>query len=199
MYVINLKIRTDRLEQIKNDFSNYNLNIIEAEETINERWKGCFISHLKCIRLAKLKKLDYIIVIEDDCKKAINFDNDLIHILNWLEKNNDKWNIFLGGVTGVWNYNNSITICNDLNLIEIDVGKTFHFIIYNSNSYDFFLNSEINIPIDKCWHNKLIGFVSIPFIATQYEGYSNIENKQISYYNRFDSIEKNFTSMLKKK
>jgi hypothetical protein len=199
IYVINLKKRTDRLEQIKTDFYNYNLNIVEAEENIDEGWKGCFKSHLKCISLAKEKKLNYIIVIEDDCKKTVNFDINLIKILNWLEKNLDKWNIFLGGVTGVWNYNHSIKICDDLDLIEINLGKTYHFTIYNSNSYDFYLNHEINIPIDKCWHNKLIGLVSIPFIAIQSEGYSNIENKQISYDSRFNGVEKHFLLLLKNK
>lgn len=199
IYVINLKKRTDRLEQIKMDFDNYNINIVEAEaeKNINEGWKGCFKSHLKCIRLAKEKKLNYIIVMEDDCKKTVNFDINLIKILDWLEKNYNKWNIFLGGITGVWNYNNLIKISNDLDLIEISMGKTLHFVIYNSNSYDFFLNHEINIPIDKCWHNKLIGFVSVPFMAIQYESYSDIENKQISYNSRFNSIEKNFISMIK--
>ena len=198
IYVINLKKRIDRLEQIKNDFNNYNLNIIEAEEDEIEGWKGCFKSHLKCISLAKEKQLNYIIVIEDDCKKTVNFDIDLIKILNWLENNMDKWNIFIGGVTNVWNYNSLIEINDNLDLIEIKTGKTFHFVIYNSNSFDFFLNQEINIPIDKSWHNKLICFVSIPFIAIQYEGFSDIENKLISYNSRYNIVEKYFICMLKK-
>lgn len=197
LYVINLKKRKDRLDRIKNDFSNYNLNVVEAEEKFNEGWKNCFKSHQKCICLAKEKQLDYIIVIEDDCKKKLNFDINLLKILNWLEKNIDKWNIFLGGITSVWDFTNLIKISDDLNLLEIYTGKTFHFVIYNSNSYEFFLNQEINIPIDKCWHNKLIGFVSVPFIATQYEDYSNIENKQMNYDSRFNSIEKYFVKLLK--
>ena len=197
IYVINLKKRIDRIEQIKTEFNNYNLNIIEAEEDVIAGWKGCFKSHLKCINLAKEKHLNYIIVIEDDCKKTINFDIDLIRILNWLEENTDKWNIFLGGVTSIWDYNTSIKISDDLDLIEIKSGKTFHFVIYNSNSYNFFLNQNITIPIDKCWHNRLVGMTPIPFIAIQNEGYSDIENKQVSYNSRFSCVEKNFVLMLK--
>jgi hypothetical protein len=202
IYVINLKTRTDRLEQIYKNFSNYNLHIIDAIYD-EEGWKGCFKSHLHCISIAKELKLNYIIVIEDDCEKKDKFDENLILILDWLEKNINMWNIFLGGVTKVWNYTDLFEINNDsnsnsnLNLIKIHDGKTSHFMIYNSNSYDFYLNQNIQIPIDKCWHNKLIGFVSIPFLATQSIGKSDIENKIINYESRFSGVEKNFIFMIK--
>jgi len=155
---------------------------------------------LKCIELAKEKKLPYSIVIEDDCKivSEHTFDNNLKLILDYLVSNMEKWNIFFGGITRVWEYNKCIGINDDLKLLYIDEGKTAHFVIYNSNSYDYLLNLKPNIPIDKCWHNKLIGIVSIPFIAIQYVDYSDIENKLINYSSRFESIEKNFKLMIDK-
>ena len=201
IYVINLKKRTERLNRVKKDFANYNLIIIEAIEDMNqEGWKGCFNSHLKIISIAKEKKLPYIIVIEDDCKiiDEITFDINLKQILNWLENNMEEWNIFLGGVTKVWNYNKLIQLDNDLKLLSINEGKTTHFIIYNSNCYDYYLSLDSNIPIDKCWHNKLIGITSIPFIAIQYSDFSDIENKEVNYETRFTSIENNFIKMIKK-
>lgn len=198
IYVLNLKKRKDRLEKIQQEFKSYNLKIIEAEENVIG-WIGCFKSHLKCIIIAKELELDYIIVIEDDCIKKDSFDTNIVKILNWLEKNMDKWNIYLGGVTSVWDYNNLFKINKDLNLIEISRGKTSHFIIYNSNSFDFFLNHPIDTPIDKCWHNKLIGITSIPFLATQSIGYSDIENKEVDYNSRFNGIEKNFISIINNK
>lgn len=201
IYVINLKKRIDRLERVKKDFANYNLIIIEAIEN-DEGWKGCFKSHLKCIEYAKNNNLKYIIVIEDDCKKSIDFDSNIILILEYLSNNLNNWNIFLGGVTKVWNYNKLINLRENLNLLYISEGKTSHFIIYNSNSYDFYLNfdsSNLNITIDKCWHHKLTAITSIPFIATQYEDYSNIENSLMNYDSRFNNIEKNFISIIKNK
>lgn len=203
IYVINLKKRTDRLNRVKNDFANYNLIIIEAIEDIKqEGWKGCFKSHQKIILLAKEKKLPYIIVIEDDCKivNETTFDIDLKKILDWLENNMGEWNIFLGGVTKVWNYKNIIELDNNLKLLSIDEGKTAHFVIYNSNCYDYYLGigPEPYIPIDKCWHNKLIGIVSIPFLAIQYTDYSDIENKEVNYDSRFASIENNFVKLINK-
>lgn len=200
IFVINLKKRTDRLNRVKKDFSNYNLIIIEAIEDTNlEPWICCFKSHIKCINIAKEKNLPYMIVIEDDCKivDLTHFDDNLKSILNWLENNIKKWDLFLGGVTKVWNYNKYFKLNDNLKLLEINEGKTAHFMIYNSNSYDYFLNLEpITTTIDKCWHNKLIGFVSIPFIAIQYDDYSDIENKEVNYNSRFESIENNFISML---
>jgi len=199
IYIINLKKRIDRLDKIKENLKNYNLHIIEAIED-KEGWIGCFKSHLKCIQIAKKLKLKYIIVIEDDCEivSKESFNNNLILILEYLNKNINNWNIFLGGVTGVWEFNNLIKLSDDLNLININSGKTFHFCIYNSNCYDFFLNQKINIPIDKCWHNKLICVLSIPFIAIQYSNYSDIENKIVNYDSRFNNIEKYIIKELNK-
>lgn len=197
IYVINLKKRPDRLHRVKKDFAKYNLIIVEAIED-KEGWIGCFKSHIKCIQSAKEKKLPYLIVIEDDCMMAskTTFDSNLQLILEYLTNNMEKWNIFLGGVTGVWKYVQSIDLNLDLKLVYIDEGKTAHFAIYNSNSYDYWLEHELTIPIDKCWHHKLIGITSIPFITIQYSDYSDIENKQVDYNSRFESIEKNFKSII---
>ena len=199
IYLINLKKRIDRLNRVKKDFANYNLIIIEAIEE-QEGWKGCFKSHQKIISIAKEKKLSYVIVMEDDCKivNEITFDFNLKQILNWLENNMEKWNIFLGGVTHAWDYTNLIELDNNLKLLSINKGKTAHFVIYNSNCYDYYSDLEPKIPIDKCWHNKLTGIIPIPFIVIQHADYSNIENKEINYDLRFASIENNFVNLINK-
>lgn len=197
IYVINLEERVDRLIQIKEDFIDYNLIFVKAiEDEIG--WKGCFLSHKKCIEIAKQKNLKYIIVMEDDCKKKNNFDTNLNIIIEYLNKNINDWNLFLGGVTYVWNFNNLINLSEKINIIEINTGKTTQFIIYNSNCYDYFLNFDIIIPIDKCWHNNLKTLVIVPFITTQYEGYSNIEKKNTSYDSRFNNIEKHLLELIQK-
>jgi len=198
IYVINLKKRIDRLNRVKKDFSNYNLIIVEAIEC-EEGWVGCFKSHQKVIQIAKEKKLPYIIVIEDDCKIVNHsiFDTNLKQILNWLVNNNGEWNLFLGAITKVWTYKKFFQLDNNLKLLSVNEGKTLHFVIYNSNCYDYYLNLEPCVPIDKCWHNKLIGIITIPFIAIQYTDYSDIENKEVNYDSRFTSIEKNFINLCK--
>lgn len=195
LYVINKKNDTERLKNIKFSFKNYNLNVIEAIEH-DIGWKGCFLSHKKCLKIAKKLKLKYIIIMEDDCHPTSKFDDNLNEILLHLSKIKSEWNIFLGGVTNVWHFNNYTKINNNLDLLSINKGKTTHFIIYNENCYDFFLNHEINIPIDKCWHHKLNALISIPFIAIQRDGISSIEKKYVNYYDKFKSIENYFKNKL---
>ena len=78
LYVIHLPERVDRLEQIKSYFSSYNIIIIDAIK--NEIGRiGCFLSHQKCIRLAKESNMKYICVLEDDCIPIANAD-DLLKI-----------------------------------------------------------------------------------------------------------------------
>ena len=197
LFVINLEERIDRMENINNKFSNYKINFIQAIKH-NEGWKGCFLSHKKCLQIAKELNLKYIIVLEDDCEPKENFDSNLKSILVYLENNISEWNIFLGAVTNVWDYNKCINLTSCLDLIEITQGKTYHFTIYNSNCYNFFLEREIDIPIDKCWYNNLKSYTCVPFLATQLIGFSDIEKKNINYDSRFNSVEKNFLKLLNK-
>lgn len=189
-YVINLKERNDRLKDIKNEFSNYNLKIIDAEKNI-EGWRGCFESHKKCIRHAVENKMNYIIVLEDDCVKTEYFDKKIKIILEYLKNNKNKWDIFLGGVTSVYNNLEKHTLNEEIGLIYLNCSKTAHFIIYNSSCYNTILNKNINIPIDKSiWEENKLKIVSIiPFIAKQKIDYSSIEKKNVNYNSRFEAAE----------
>ncbi len=189
-YVINLKEREDRLKDIKNEFYNYNLKIIEAVKH-EEGWKGCFESHKKCIKYAVENKMNYIIVLEDDCIKTEFFDKKIKIILEYLENNKDKWDIFLGGVTFVYDNIEKEYLNKDIGLISLSFGKTSHFIIYNSSCYNIMLNKNINIPLDKSiWlENKLKIISIIPFIAKQKTDYSSIEKKNVNYNSRFNAAE----------
>ena len=200
IYVINLKERIDRLEYIKKtfkSFKNININIIDAIK--HEKGSiGCFLSHKKCINIAKEKKMKYIIVMEDDCAPSDNFEIRLINIINYLEKNDD-WDIFLGGITGHIKNKiiKNVSIDDQTTLVYLAKGKTTHFIVYNMKCYDFFLNcDENNLPIDLCWHNNLIAVVSYPFLAKQLTAFSTIENKTINYNLSFIKSENQIKEIL---
>lgn len=196
LFVINLKKRYDRKENIEKNFCNYKINFVEAiEHEIG--WIGCFLSHKKCIKIAKELGLIYQIVLEDDCICTNDFEEKLKNILEYLENNLGNWDIFLGGVTNVWDYNNLIKLNNNLNLINISKGKTFHFVIYNSSSYNFFLTHQNDQPIDKCWHYNLNTLTSIPFIAIQTNNFSDIENKYVNYKEKFSLVEKYLIKKIK--
>jgi hypothetical protein len=61
------------------------------------------------------------------------------------------------------------------------------------------LNELNNIIIDKCWHNKLVAIIPIPFIATQMDGYSNIVKLPKSYRGRIMSSNNDLVKFIKNK
>ena len=197
IYVINLKERNDRWEHIENTFGKI-FNIIRVDAVKNDDGvKGCFMSHKKCIKIAKEKNLKNIIVLEDDCtisnEYRKNFFEKFKEIYDFLE-NYSEWDIFLGGTTNL-KYENilkKIVFNNNKNtLLEINRGNTTHFIVYNNTCYDFFLNQEMNIQIDCVWHNKLRGLTVYPLIANQLnKDKSDIINQVVNYSFKFRKTNK---------
>ena len=180
-YVINLLERTDRFEILKKDFNSYNLIRVEALKHRNGKI-GCFLSHQRCIEIAKSKNLPYICVIEDDCVPCENFKERLESIKQYLDTHND-WQLFIGG--GCFTKENNIIKKIDYSahkLVLVDLISCTHFIIYHNSVYDFFLNYPVykkRIAIDKCWWGHLKAIVPLPFLAHQRPYYSNISNKQV--------------------
>lgn len=186
IYVINIKEREDRFNSIKQKFAQYkNINIIQIDAIKHEKGViGCFLSHKKCIQFAKDNSMKNIIVIEDDCEiiDPETFEEKIINLKKYLD-DNDDWYIFLGGVFHLTYLNLVKKVDN--NLYQINSGYCTHFIIYNHKSYDTFLNAdETKSPIDHIWQNKFPALIIIPFIATQSDSYSNINNSFESSYRR---------------
>jgi len=185
IYVINLKERTDRWEHIKHTFGNF-FNIIRIDAVKNDDGaKGCFMSHKKCLEIAKEKNLKNIIVFEDDCTISNHYKNNFLEkfkeIYDFLE-NHKEWDIFLGGVTYLEEKNiKKKIVYNDNYFFEINKGNNTNLVIYNNTSYDFFLKHDINVPIDDVWHHKLNGLICYPLIAHQLSGISNIANTVVNY------------------
>ena len=118
-----------------------NLNFVEA---IKEKpgWIGCLKSHLKIIQIAKEKNLDYVIVLEDDnvINNKESFNTKLNLIIEFLENNLDKWNIFNAApvINKQSKFTNKYKYLNEI-FYEITHCSATGFIIYNKNVYNFFL------------------------------------------------------------
>jgi GR25 family glycosyltransferase involved in LPS biosynthesis len=215
IYIINLKKRKDRWDKINQKFGNYfNLIRVEAIEDNVNGAIGCFKSHQKCISIGKNNNLKKILVMEDDCDVMnVNIEefqcviNNLDIYLSKLE----NWKIFYGAGNKI-KINNIIKTnppeefvyvnSNDniFRIYETNFLKTAHFVWYNNKIYDWILNlnSELDYPIDKVWHGKFNCLVIIPFISTQYEDYSDIENKKCSYTNSLKRYERRLLTNLDK-
>ena len=195
IYVINLKEREDRWNNIIKTFGT-NFNLIRVDAVKHENGLiGCFMSHQKCLNIAKEKRLKNIIVIEDDCiinplykDNFINKINEIEHFLN----NYNEWDIFLGACNRTLGTNIIKKIINNKNIyIQINMATTAHFIIYNQTSYDFFLNIHtINEAIDRIWHYKLKALTLLPFIFYQLNNYSDIEKTETNYIRKIQITEK---------
>lgn len=215
IYVINLSKRPDRLEHFNKTFQNH-FNIIRIEAIENKDGAyGCFLSHIKCIKLAKDLGLKNIIVMEDYCVPfdSIDIFYQKVHqIKNFLD-NFDDFNIFLGCANKlkhsdiVYKFPNTNIVNSDSDsdpdsdLYLISHGKTTHFIIYNHKIYDFYLNSTYSVEksIDKVWHGQFNAITILPFICSQINDYSDIENKLCSYSESFLRYQRKLLKSLNKK
>ena len=176
IYVINLKEREDRWNNIVNIFGK-DFNLIRVDAIKHENGLiGCFLSHQKCLKIAKEKQLQNIIVMEDDCivnQQCENYYSKTINeIISFLNNNNDEWDIFTGccNKTAGENILKKINYNDDNNgiMIQINMASSSHFMIYNKSSYEFYLDiKNITCAIDRVWNYNLRAFTYLPFIFHQ--------------------------------
>lgn len=179
-YVINLKRRQDRLEELNLPFK---YEIFEAtdgkkhftnESLIMQGHYGCLDSHKRLLMKVKDEKLEKVLILEDDVEVCDEFNIKLNEIMGELPEDWDL--LYLGG----WNLGEIERYSKSLNLAK--KVYTTHAYIVRDKFYDTILNkitsengkvdvliSDI-LPIGKC-------FICNPTIAWQREGFSDIVNK----------------------
>ena len=197
IYFITLKERTDRLNKLIASFEKFkNINLIKVDGVKHIIGAiGCFMSHQKCIQLAKDNKMKNIFVIEDDCTPVgDDFEEKIIQLKNYFD-NIDDWCIFLGG--GTFSHKNIIKKFNDkLNLYLINHAFDMHFVCYNNIIFNMFLKANPkSCPIDHFWKHKMQALVVIPFIAIQDTSYSDIIN-EVRTNERFNIVERRLEKKL---
>jgi GR25 family glycosyltransferase involved in LPS biosynthesis len=138
---------------------------------------GCTISHIECIRLAKERNLEYVLILEDD----VEFISNVTDVLNnsWKSLQELDWNIlYLGGLI-----RDSGSYVNK-NLISVLKVNTTHTYIVHNRFYDTILNLDENIPIDYSYRAlsyKHKMYMTAPITAYQKEDYSDIQNRVVNY------------------
>ena len=137
VYYINLKERTDRKELVESELNELGWKYTRFNAIKNKIGIiGCGMSHLKLIQTAREKKLDYIVVVEDD----IQFMRKTWYnkqIKNILEK---EFDIFL--LAG--NLRPPIFKTNDENIVKILKSFTTTGYIVKSHYYDKLINNLKN-------------------------------------------------------
>ncbi len=172
-YIINLEHRVDRLAEITTELPklpNVNFNIVRAVYD-DVGWRGCFLSHKKCIADALQQGYESVLIIEDDTLFADNAATVLEK--SYSEATGRGWDMFYLGA----NITSPITRLTS-NLIKLNSAHAAHAYIINSSLYDVVLSYEINKPIDVYYHDLMkerTVLMCDPMIAIQRPSYSDIE------------------------
>ena len=190
---INLENRTDRLEHALTEFDKLG---IKAERVNAVKMKngaiGCTMSHIKCIELAKSRNWDQVFICEDD----ITFLNPELLKRNidlFVENDDILWDVLIIGGNNVPPYQQLYEYA-----ARIFQNQTTTGYIVKKQYYDTLLtnfkesaanllrnpDNKFEYALDKYW-NRLqmqdFWYMITPPTVTQYENYSDIEEKNTNY------------------
>lgn len=195
LYIINLKHRSDRKQEILSALkhtSTFNIHFFEAVK-FQKGWIGCGLSHLYLIRYAQIMNLPYIIVAEDDFLFKLS-DEKVKEALTLLTSNLDDWEVF-NGSPSFWDKRNSLKELDffepksDLKSLftKVNWGQSTSFMIYNSNSYSKLLKYPFTCEIDQYIAKQFFQIVYKPEpFSIQKASYSDVSNiKQTKNYEKF--------------
>ena len=191
IFYINLKERVDRKEsvEIELDKFGWKYNRFEAVKTKSGR-VGCSMSHLKLLKMAKEKKLPYIVIVEDDIQfKDVELFKKLFD--NFMNSKLEYDVFLLAGNLRM------PAVKVSPNIIKVYKSFTTTGYIVKEHYYDKMINN-IEESINKLLKNEKNGYnaidtylmklqcvdkwyISYPRTVTQKPDYSDIENKQVNY------------------
>lgn len=201
-YVLNLDRRPERWEQIQMRFKGFPIKLhrISAIPHRNGAY-GNFQSFLKALRIAKQKKLDSILILEDDCIPRADWLKRWAELKVWLDSNPDMWDIYSGGA---WGGNSTLQSLSDfLGMDPEPIGRAgpntifkypfltlgAHWLYVPKRSYlrmlDIFSKLSILPALDKRLGMDFLNGLffravsSYPFLAYQASSYSNIDKGHV--------------------
>ena len=193
---INLPHRTDRkvsfLEQCekydlgKFEFFNaINGNDIKNNYSISNGCLGLILSNIEIIKKAKNDGLNNLLIMEDDCV----FNKQIEVIDDYLKMLPNNWDmLYLGGNHNIgWLGTSEPKKIND-KIMKLHFTFTTHFVLINSRIFDVLIErlSKFNEPLDVIYtsiQKDYNVYCTTEMIASQKEGYSDIENKFVNYSN----------------
>jgi len=207
IYVINLKERTDRLENFKCAILN---SFFIEESEYNKRFKifeainpgpgkgvlGCILSHIAIITEAKSLGLNNVLIFEDDAIPLTSLNSVNLNLITKEINTLDSWDVcYLG-----YNSHKPLSLIDGCrNLLKIHDCYSTHAIAYSNNIFDHIIESKDNIKILDVWLSEniqknynVIG--TYPILFSQSPGYSDIVGKNVNYdfiYKRFVENTKN--------
>lgn len=170
--IINLPSRKDRqahiVEEVKK-LPNLKCSIVEG---IVDETKTCFQSHKKCIQLAKDRKLEYVLVLEDDAVFVEGAQQ--LFIKNFKEIQNYSWDMYYLGA----NLHRPAQKISD-SILKLTGAWCTHAYMVHSRFYDVILKLPSGKEIDVCYTELMQDYniyMCNPMIAYQLPSYSDLQN-----------------------
>jgi GR25 family glycosyltransferase involved in LPS biosynthesis len=205
-YVINLKHRTDRWEQMVKNWSD-KLNLIRVDgilmppddrRHVLRAVEGLGLTHMQLLKEAKEKGLKTILILEDDAVPEENWFERWMEIKAYLDTHLDEWEVFNGGIHFLRDYF-GIKELGKSCLIDGKVACASHFIYLNLDAYDKFMSwpeKKEEMDVFYCYHHKM--YCSYPLLSKQADGKSDIINDDRLWFMTYLQNEANFKYRLDK-
>lgn len=195
IFYINLKHRVDRKNHIINQLYSVGLRKFERFNAIrlaNGR-VGCSMSHLQCLKMAKQRNYNHVLICEDDTTflNPSLFINQINTFFN--NKRITNWDVLLLGGNNVPPYQPIDNTC-----IRVRHCQTTTCYLVNGHYFDTLMDNIkegieqlLKEPysyglyaIDMYWLNlqkKHMWLLLVPLTITQREDYSDIEKRKTDY------------------
>jgi len=174
--VINLKIRPDKKDYIEKQLKSRSIqSTFFIAEKHNDPKRGCLESHLSVIKEAIKNNVKYLLIFEDDCKFISGFST--------MEEVPKDWDmIYLGGTV------HRVLDKEYKGYAKVQCWTTHAYIINLQNeklTQEILKADNYEGEIDRYYlekiHPNFNAYMCDPMIAIQKEGFSDIENKEVSY------------------
>lgn len=190
IYCINLDSRIDRWEHAQEEFKK--IGIIDRVQRFSaikheDGRIGLIKSNLEIIKIAKLKKLNNVLIFEDDFEFLVDNPLDILQKSVTQSKGINWYLFYLGANT------HQKLIKFKPNLILLKYAFATHSVAYSKLAYDHYINKYDHIKEIKksdeildvfCathFQEKYVCLMTEPMMTTQMNSFSDIEGKIIDY------------------
>ena len=204
-FFINLENRPDRLENVQNELQKIGI-VGERINAVKAKIGGigCTLSHIRCLEEAKKRGYEWIFICEDDIKFT-NPDLFKRQLQKFWDNKDIQWDVLLIGANVVPPYQPIGDYC-----ARIFSGQTTTGYVVKKGMYDVLLenfkeSSQLQMrnpgqpgvsnpyALDMWWKRlqpQYFWWIITPLTVTQYENYSEIENRVTNYDHLMLDMEK---------
>jgi GR25 family glycosyltransferase involved in LPS biosynthesis len=192
---INLEQRVDRLQHVTTELSKLGIKG-ERVNAVKAKYGaiGCTLSHIRCIEIAKQRNYEWVFICEDD----ITFTNPelLLKQLKKFQNNNEiVWDMLIIGGNNVPPYQKINDYCVRVFYCQTTTGYIVKNSYYDTLIENFKESSQQLMKnqtdegkrmyaLDIYWKRLQMQdfwYMITPLTVTQYENYSDIEDRKTNY------------------